>query len=115
MPHIIIDYSQSLKTIVQTEKVKDELLKTLVENSDFEPKAIKYRTLYYEDFQGEQKDFIHLTIKLLSGRTLDQRKKISQSAGACLSKLFDQHQGSLSLTVEIQEIERDSYFKQILG
>jgi len=115
MPHIILEYLRPLKPTVHTKIIKDKLLKTLVANSDFEAKSIKYRTLFYENFHGEETDFIHLTIKLLSGRTSEQRKKISQSVGACMVDLFENHQGSLSITVETQEIERESYFKKILG
>lgn len=115
MPHIILEYSQSFKPTVQTKKVKDELFKTLVANSDFEAKSIKYRTLSYEDFQGEENDFIHLTVRLLSGRTPEQKKKISQRAGACMESLLGTHKGSLSITVDIQEMERGSYFKTSLG
>lgn len=54
MPHIILEYSQSLKPTVQTKKVKDELFKTLVANSDFEAKSINIEPFLMKTFKGKK-------------------------------------------------------------
>jgi len=111
MPHIIVDYSAPLKKEVEAVAFKQNLIETLIANSDFDPKAIKYRSCVYSDYDCASENFIHLNIKMLSGRTLDQKQKLTTSAGAMIHEHFKSQAKSLSISVEIQDIHRESYFK----
>lgn len=62
----------------------------------------------YHCVGNSQQDFVHVTVKILSGRSLDQRKKLANLISIKLSELFSQ---PISLTVEVSEIEKESYVK----
>lgn len=78
----------------------------------FEPQDIKTRTQSFSEYQaGEVKEsFVHITAKILSGRNLEQRRALSQSI---LSQLESLNLCRISLTVEVVEIEKESYAKVV--
>jgi 5-carboxymethyl-2-hydroxymuconate isomerase len=54
----------------------------------------------------ETSDFIHVTLKILSGRTVEQKQMLSTLVGDELQQLKLQ---GCSLTVEVMDIARESY------
>ena len=76
----------------------------------FQAKDIKVRMRSFSDFlpiEGKA-TFIHVTLRLLSGRSVETRRTLSQ-------QVFDRLQAlgltALVMTVEIVEIERETYTK----
>jgi len=112
MPHCIIEYSQNLEKIVSCEQLITAVYQGALSSQLFAGNDIKVRSLSFENYQcGSTKSpFIHVVTKILSGRTLEQRSKLSQ---AILTELKKLDCPATSLTVEIVEIEKSSYAKVI--
>ena len=112
MPHCIIEYSTTLQAVVVPEKLLEAVHNGAVNSGLFETSHIKTRAIAYEHFiPGYQvDDFIHVTLRILSGRDQHQKKHLSS---AVLSELKSLGLSSLSITVEITDIDRDTYSKTV--
>jgi len=112
MPHCIIEYSQDLEAEVEPLTLVRSVYHGAQESGLFSDSDIKVRALAFNHFStgNLRQDFVHVTVKILSGRNLEQRRKLTQSILAKLNNLFSK---SISLTVEIAEIEKESYAKSI--
>ncbi|MFW0754517.1 5-carboxymethyl-2-hydroxymuconate Delta-isomerase [Pseudomonas sp. H11T01] len=111
MPHCIIECSATLDGDMLTSKVHQGTLDSML----FEPDGsdIKVRALTYHSYivGGFKTDFVHVTVKILSGRSLLQKAVLSKSIQAKLSEL---DLVSCSITVEVVDIERASYLKWLV-
>lgn len=111
MPHCIIECSATLDGDMLTSKVYQGTLDSML----FEPDGsdIKVRALAYHSYivGGFKSDFVHVTVKILSGRSLLQKTVLSKSIQTKLSEL---DLVSCSITVEVVDIERASYLKWLV-
>lgn len=111
MPHCIIECSATLDSDLLTSKVYQGTLDSKL----FEPDGsdIKARAISYQSYSvgGFKTDFIHVTVKILSGRSLLQKTVLSKSIQTRLSEL---DLVSCSVTVEVVDIERASYLKWLV-
>lgn len=114
MPHCIIEYSKSL----ENQLVPDDILQAvhngtvasrLFSLADIKVRAIPY-TWHY--LAADTQDFIHVTVKILAGRTLEQKQILSKSILQALSVMS---LSSISLTVEVCDIDAPSYSKLVLN
>ena len=112
MPHCIIEYSQDLEAEVEPFALLSSVYNGALEAGLFSENDIKVRALAFNHFTtgNLRQNFVHVTVKILSGRNLEQRKKLTQLILAKLNELFS---NAISLTVEITEIEKESYAKSI--
>mgnify|MGYP000170236963 CR=1 FL=1 len=112
MPHCIIEYSQEIEAEIEPSTLISSVYYGAQESGLFSDNDIKVRALAFNHFAtgNLRQDFVHVTVKILSGRNLEQRKKLTQFIVAKLNDLFSK---SISLTVEITEIEKESYAKSI--
>ena len=110
MPHCIIEYSKELETEVEPSTLLSSVYYGAFESELFSESDIKVRALAFDHFTtgNTRQNFIHVTVKILSGRNIGQRTKLSQLILHKLNKLALK---SVSLTVEITEIEKESYVK----
>lgn len=111
MPHCIVEYSTDLLAELSAKEMIDATFQGAMHSTLFEAEQIKVRACGYDDFQvgtGENK-FIHISAKLLSGRTLKQRQFLSQQILDSLAKF---NLANISITVDVIEMERESYAKQ---
>lgn len=108
MPHCIVEHSPNLDSSLLLTAV----CQGAVDSALFEVTDIKTRASAFEHYQtnAPQKDFVHVVVKILSGRSLDQQIELSQSV---LSQLKALNLIATSLTVEIVEMQRESYAKYI--
>jgi len=110
VPHCIVEHSASLNSelilpLVFSGAMKSELFE--IDGSDIKVRAIAYHNY----LTGSAKsDFIHVTLKILSGRTVEQKQMLSKSVLVQFQKLELQ---ICSLTVEVMDIERASYSKLV--
>jgi len=111
LPHCIIEHSSSIESIDLNQKV----FLGALESNLFEPDGsdIKVRSIAYENYQtGLAKgNFIHVTLRILSGRTDKDKLLLSNSV---MSKLESIQSVGASLTVEVADIDRNSYTKKIV-
>lgn len=115
MPHCIIEYSQELTQEVEVKSLISATFQGAVKSGLFATKDIKIRAIAYNDFYMEstsevQKRFIHVCCKILSGRTLEQRQNLSQ---LILNQLKIPTIDNISISVEIVDMERESYNKHV--
>lgn len=110
MPHCIIEYSKPLEKVIQPQQLIDAVLNGAKKSDLFELDHIKLRTQSFEHYQrgDERLSFIHVTLKILSGRTVEQRECLSQLVAEELGKLAV---ADVTITVEVIDMERESYTK----
>lgn len=109
MPHCIIEYSNDIenaKEILDTVRI----VNTEIENSGlFDKKTIKTRALPIDVYLvgGVEKSFIHITVKILEGRTDTQKKDLSERILKCVLSKYNIE----NISVEIAELHTQSYSK----
>ncbi len=111
MPHCIVEHSPC----VEAKELNQKVFLGALESGLFAPDGsdIKVRSIVYENYQtGEVKeDFIHVGLRILSGRSDADKLSLSQSV---LTQLESLNLSKASLTVEITDMDRDSYSKKIV-
>ena len=112
MPHCIVEYSQALENQLEPMQLVEAVHSGAKASGLFEDNAIKSRAIPYSHYRtGEQPiDFVHVTVRILSGRDQAQRASLSQAVLAELAKL---ELSAISLTVEVRDMERESYAKLV--
>ncbi len=119
MPHLILEYSDNLEMPVVAEEIFKPLHTALVEFPPIKLADIKSRAIpcenYYIGAGTPESVFIHLTVKILTGRSLEERRRMSQRMLGLLEAFFA---GAMvkqpcDITVDICEMERQSYGKAV--
>lgn len=108
MPNFVIEYSAPLSTQINEDRLMDSVFEGAKNSGHFPPEAIKLRTQKRDGFRlhGKQKDFLHVSAHILSGRTDEQKSEISNAVLAELKKLT---LTSVFVSVEIVDIHRASF------
>ncbi|MGB0467090.1 MAG: 5-carboxymethyl-2-hydroxymuconate Delta-isomerase [Pontibacterium sp.] len=112
MPHCIIEYSKEIEAQFAPSVLIEAVYQAALESELFDGPDIKVRALAYTNHQsgGRKSDFVHVSLRILSGRNEAQRKHLSQSVLAHLRLLKLKE---ISLTVEVLDIDRSSYAKHV--
>lgn len=112
MPHCIIEHSPA----ISASQVNQLVYQGALASQLFEPDGsdIKVRSLAYEHYQTgvNKEDFVHVTLRILSGRSATDKLDLSK---AVMSKLNNLSLEKGSITVEIVDIDRDSYSKRVIS
>lgn len=113
MPHCIVEYSQGLADVIEPAQLNMAVFEGALASGLFGENDIKTRSIAYADYQtgAVKSEFIHVVIKLLQGRSMAQRASLSQRV---LDSLGELELSSVSLTVQVCEIENDSYAKRVV-
>ena len=113
MPHCVLEYSQNLEQEVPPIDLMDAVKSACIASDLFSPEDIKLRGFPCKNFipAGLEDAFIHVTIRLLSGRTAEQKSDLSNKV---LESLMAFSLKGISLSVELCDIDRDSYVKKIV-
>lgn len=118
MPHLVLEYSSNLAIDVQPTLLK--LNEALVATGHFEENAIKARALRLEDYlvgtqPQAQRAFLHLRLAILTGRTLAEKKQVADALGAAIQQQQPWPAGTqVQITVDVVDMQRESYFKLVL-
>ncbi|MFT6834524.1 MAG: 5-carboxymethyl-2-hydroxymuconate isomerase [Francisellaceae bacterium] len=110
MPHCIIEYSVELEEIIDPIQLVATAYQGALKSNIFNGDDIKSRSIAYKNYQcgNSKKSFIHVTVKILTGRTPEQHTSLSKSI---LSEFKKINLSSVIFTMEIAEIERNIYVK----
>lgn len=110
MPHCIIEHSASLNSELLVSLVFSGALKSALFEAD--GSDIKVRAIAYQSYLTgiEKSDFVHVVLKILSGRTSAQKQSLTQ---AVLDELQQLGLQGCSFTVEVLDIDRASYAKLV--
>lgn len=114
MPHLILEHSKSLADKYDLAQVSQDLFDAALASGQFaDGKAIKSRTIASDNAVSgaANNEFAHLTLRLITGRSVETRKKLAEECLAVLEKHFAEV-GSLS--VQPLEIDPDTYAKRVL-
>lgn len=113
MPHCIVEYSHNLEQEVPPHDWIEAVQKACLSTELFQPSDIKLRAFACKHFitGGVQDAFVHVTVRMLPGRAVEQKKQLSQSV---LDALCSFSIKQVSLSVEIIEMDDDSYARRII-
>lgn len=110
MPHCIVEHSVTL----DGDRILPLIFSGALQSGLFEMDGsdIKVRSIAYQNYLtgGEKSDFVHVVLKILSGRTSEQKKMLS---ALVLEKLQSLQLHNCSITVEVVDMERASFAKYV--
>ncbi|MFW2744644.1 5-carboxymethyl-2-hydroxymuconate Delta-isomerase [Acinetobacter baumannii] len=116
---VVVDYSDNL-TGLNAKQLLEEINTTLIETELFSPEDIKSRARRDEVFLiglGVDQAYIHVKAYILSGRTAEQKQLVGEQLLAALSNkkyLPQEFNKEIQLCVELIDMPRDDYFKQVV-
>ncbi|MHC8386011.1 5-carboxymethyl-2-hydroxymuconate Delta-isomerase [Pseudomonas sp. LB3P14] len=116
MPHLHMEYTANLP-VLNADVALIRLNNTLVASGQFaaeydiKSRAVKVETFKVGTALGERA-FVHVKLALLSGRSAQIKKQLSESLLAVVQDLCEWPTGvEVQLAVEILDIDRESYTK----
>ena len=116
MPHIIFECSDAIKSKLSFEQLFIELHKMLSHLLPTQISSCKSRVVPYSQYlvgNDEANLFVHLTIKILPGRTTEVKNKTSEKVLELLEQVInDLHMINVSISVEVLDLST-SYLKNI--
>lgn len=112
MPHCIIEYTRDVEDKVDIKNLLDVAFDAVDGSGFFDKAAIKGRAIGFDIYKSGQDrdDYIHVKLRILSGRTTDQKKQLSKHI---LNALVPHVGDTKSLSVEIIDMDIESYVKKI--
>ncbi|MDG1858498.1 MAG: 5-carboxymethyl-2-hydroxymuconate Delta-isomerase [Emcibacteraceae bacterium] len=112
MPHCIIEFTRDLENAIDMNRLVDVAFESIEKTDLFNRSAIKCRAIPLDYFKSglERDDYIHITVKILPGRTTEQKQLLTQSVIDEVSKIVGRIQ---SLSVEVVDLHGESYNKII--
>ena len=114
MPHIVIEYPASLANQTDLNDLCEKLFHAAEKTGIFpNPEDIKVRALAASHSYRATQDqsFVHVTVLLLSGRTPEQKRNLSDQVIKALDTALP---NVGSLTVDIKDMDRETYSKRVL-
>lgn len=117
MPHLILEYTNNIPQAIDTHKLFAPLHQIIAETAGIRIENCKSRAIPLDDYyiaEGKPgQAFVHLNIRFLEGRSAALKQSLGQQSLEALRAHFgDAPDGlDLQLTVEIGDIQRQSYFK----
>jgi len=112
MPHCIIEYTRNLEPALDIQQLVNVAFESIEKTDIFNRSAIKTRAIPLDYFKSglDRDDYIHITVKILPGRTTEQKKILTQSVIDGISAIVGR---TKSLSVEVVDLDGDSYNKRI--
>jgi 5-carboxymethyl-2-hydroxymuconate isomerase len=116
MPHLTLEYTGNLEQEIILDDLFPRLHGALVDVAAIPIGNCKSRAYrldnYYIADGGPQHAFVHLAIRFMEGRSVEVKRMIGRGCLEVLEELCHSPAGlALQITVEIQDIERTTYFK----
>lgn len=113
MPHCIIEYSSGVADCIEIDDLVAAVHQGVLSSGLFDEYDIKTRALAYTHHRtGATRDsFVHVTVRLLSGRDDAQKVDLSEKLLATIEPLLP---AVVSVGVEICDMHKDSYRKRVL-
>lgn len=103
MPHILLEHSSD----INSQQLIDTALSSAIESSLFLTSDIQVRSQSYSSSIPDR--FVHVQARIWTGRTLAQKAHLSTLIGEAFVNVCD---NTVSITVEVIDIEKSSYFKR---
>ena len=119
MPHLIVEYSQNLAGFPEAQALT-ELNQAVTSSPEvLDEDDLKSRFVLVDSFEigtaPANRAFVHAQLRLLSGRTPEAKKVLSERVAEVLRRLSPKPAGVMvQLSVEIVDMDRGSYVKERL-
>ena len=115
MPHITLEYSQNLIAQVDVPQLLTDLHHALAAQPDVDLKKVKTRALVLansviKDRAHNEGQMLHVTVAVLQGRSVALRKQYGQALYDILLAAKPQAFPDCAVTLEVREMDRDTYF-----
>lgn len=94
MPHLIIEHSSDIKkSSIKTLGYTIQSIMASITEGNFDPDQCKVRNFSFDEYlvgkiDHSKSSFIHITIKILAGRAVAARKKLSEEVMQATKKLY---------------------------
>ncbi|WP_078393528.1 5-carboxymethyl-2-hydroxymuconate Delta-isomerase [Shouchella patagoniensis] len=120
MPHIIVEYTRNLDTIIQFDQLLPALHSVLLKQPDVFPiGGIRSRAIPLDHFyiaDGSRKDdaFVHLTLKIGAGRSMAEKQHTCSELFDVLVDYFrdEFNKRGLALSLELSEFSKGGTLKK---
>jgi 5-carboxymethyl-2-hydroxymuconate isomerase len=117
MPHLTLEYTGNIDQPLDFDELFARLHGVLAEVAAISVDNCKSRAIrldtYYVGDGLDRGAFVHLTVRFLAGRAPELKQQIGRRCLAVLEAAFAPSlvELGLQITVELQDIERPTYFK----
>ena len=117
MPHLTLEYSSNLGTAI-TPALLRTANQALLATGQFQELDIKSRAIAFDCFavgtNESPRGFVAARLELLSGRDADTKRAIAKTLLAALEAAIAAAELELQISVQIVDIDRDSYAKTLI-
>lgn len=112
MPHIIVEYEEALATKEKVDVMLQAIHVAISDSGLFKANQVKTRAYPFRSFTnaGGTEPYIHIQARIKSGRDADNKKRFAE---VILSGLRTIKLTASVITVEIIDMDRDSYGKYV--
>lgn len=116
MPHLILTLTNNLAQEAYVPAILTELAVALAEFETIDSRSIKSYAMSPSQWvmgEGAPEGFVHLEVAILSGRPPELRQAIAQRLASIVQHHYQvpHDEGRASLTLELREMDRDTYQK----
>jgi 5-carboxymethyl-2-hydroxymuconate isomerase len=117
MPQITLEYSSNVAPPVSAQELLGAVHRMVASTIGLPIENCKSRALVRDTFRvgdgGDNGAFVHAEIRILAGRAPEMKRELGENLLEYLTGAFRPVSETLDLqiTVEVQDIERDGYFK----
>ena len=116
MPHIHLETTADLPENANIPDILEALVERLCKFETIDPASVKAYHLLRSNWhmgKGAPAGFAHCTVAIMSGRSLDLRKKIAEGMYAELRShlAMSLDNNEVAMTLEVREMERETYCK----
>jgi len=118
MPHCILEISDNIVEKTKKKEILSKINNCLAETGLFNVNDIKSRVVVHNDYfigdGDEKRAFVALNVAILSGRAQETKNMISNKCLKVLKLIFAEsfNQLKFSLTVQITEMDKESYARE---
>ena len=119
MPHLVIEHSSNIKK--NSAKILQREIQNIMSTveGNFDADQCKARSFSFDEYLVGKLDqsaasFIHITLKVLTGRSIEVRKNLAEKISQFAQKFFLElnfKTQRCDISVDIVEMERDTYQK----
>ncbi|MFK5977861.1 MAG: 5-carboxymethyl-2-hydroxymuconate Delta-isomerase [Rhizobiaceae bacterium] len=118
MPHFILEHSANLNGQTDVQALCDIVREEALQTNYFELGAVRVRAISCEQYsiadQHTKNAFVHITIRMGTGRSLDDKKKIGEAIFAAATKYLMPllNEPHFALSLDIEEIDPNLSWKK---
>lgn len=108
MPQCVVEYAKSLETRFPVSSLLEAVTAGVVQSKLFDRENVNVRALAFEQvsFVLGKDEFVNVTVRILSGRTIEQKKSLTTSVLLYLKELAIE---GVPLTIEVVDIEKATH------